>query len=123
MYGQGATRGRTAKLGIDAATNQACAVLYDLSPQIETDFLWYFLMSQYDAIRSLASGNNQPNLNAEMIANLKIPLPPLRVQRDILARVASGRAAIAREREAAERIEKEITKDIEAMILGTQKTK
>ena len=27
MYGQGITRGKVAKLGIDAATNQACAAL------------------------------------------------------------------------------------------------
>jgi restriction endonuclease S subunit len=115
------TRGRTAKLGIDAATNQACAVLHELSPKIETDFLWYFLMSQYDAMRLLASGNNQPNLNAEMIANLKIPLPPLPVQREIMARVASGRAAIARKREATARLAVEIDAEIEARILGTKK--
>ena len=120
MYGQGATRGRTAKLGIDAATNQACAVLHDFSPHIETDFLWYFLMSQYDAMRLLASGNNQPNLNAEMIANLKIPLPPLRAQREIMARVASGRAEIAREREAAARLAIESETEIESRILGAK---
>jgi restriction endonuclease S subunit len=76
MYGQGATRGRTAKLGIEAATNQACAVLFDFSPEIDPDFLWLSLITQYDAMRAMASGNNQPNLNAEMIANLRVPLPP-----------------------------------------------
>ena len=118
MYGQGATRGRTAKLGIDAATNQACAVLFNIKPEIETDFLWYFLISQYDAMRALASGNNQPNLNAEMIANLKIPLPSLSVQREIVARVALGRAEIAREREAAASLAVKIESEIEARILG-----
>jgi type I restriction enzyme S subunit len=34
MYGQGATRGRTAKLGIDAATNQACLVMTDFAPAL-----------------------------------------------------------------------------------------
>lgn len=123
MYGQGATRGRTAKLAIDAATNQACAVLSNIDPRIETDFLWYFLMSQYEAIRALASGNNQPNLNAEMIANLRIPLPPLAVQKQIMERVAAGRSEIAREREAAEKLAKKISAEVEALILGTKPLK
>ena len=37
-----------------------------------------------------------------------------------MERVAAGRAEITREREAAEKLEKEITTDIEALILGTQ---
>lgn len=123
MYGQGATRGRTAKLGINAATNQACAVLSNFDPRIETDFLWYFLMSQYDNMRALASGNNQPNLNADMISNLRIPVPPLAEQQQIMERVAAGRAEIAREREAAEHIAKLIHAEIEALILGTKSLK
>ena len=120
MYGQGATRGRAAKLGIDAATNQACAVLFDIKPQVETDFLWYFLMSQYDAMRALASGNNQPNLNAEMIANLQIAIPPLEIQRRLVERVTAARAEIARERAAAAALRQSIAAEVEALILGTQ---
>lgn len=123
MYGQGATRGRTAKLGIDAATNQACAVLFNFDPRIETDFLWYFLMSQYDNMRALASGNNQPNLNADMVSNLRIPLPSLPVQRQIIQRVAAGRAEISRERETTEILVKSIHADIEALILGVKSIK
>lgn len=120
MYGQGATRGRTAKLGIEAATNQACAVIFDIDARLERDFLWYFLMSQYEAIRAMASGNNQPNLNAEMIANLRIPLPPIVTQKKILERVAAGRLEILRECEATEILIKGINADVEALILGTK---
>jgi type I restriction enzyme S subunit len=123
MYGQGATRGRTAKLGIDAATNQACAVLSGFAPQIEPDFLWYFLISQYDNIRALASGNNQPNLNANMIANLRVPVPPRTIQQQVIKRVAAGRAEIARERESVENLTKSIHAEIEALILGTKSVK
>jgi restriction endonuclease S subunit len=120
MYGQGATRGRTAKLGIEAATNQACAVLTDFSEQIEPDYLWYYLMSEYEDLRDLASGNNQPNLNAAMIANYPVPLPPLDVQRDIIRRVEAGRAEIARERESAQRQAREAEAEVEALVLGTR---
>ncbi len=81
MYGQGDTRGRTAKLGIDATTNQACAVLYNIDNNVVlTDYLWYYLQAQYNDLRSLASGNNQPNLNAGKIKKYDVVIPPLEIQ-------------------------------------------
>lgn len=121
MYGQGATRGRTAKLGIAAATNQACCVLFDLNARVATDFLWFYLMSQYDRLRSLASGNNQPNLNAEMVASYPVALPPLNVQLKMVRQLDEARRRsealrrLARERSQKGRIE------VEAMILGTRR--
>lgn len=85
MYGQGLTRGRTAKLGIDASTNQACAVLSNIKNDIIlTDFLWIYLMGEYHRLRELASGNNQPNLNAQMIKNYKVIIPPFEIQNEIV---------------------------------------
>lgn len=87
MYGQGLTRGRTAKLGIDASTNQACAVLFNIdSSRVLTDFLWIYLIGEYDRLREMASGNNQPNLNAQMIKNYKIIIPPILIQSEIIAK-------------------------------------
>lgn len=88
MYGQGDTRGRTAKLGIDATTNQACAVLYNIDNNLVlTDFLWYYLQARYDDLRSLASGNNQPNLNAAKIKDYEVVIPPLDIQNIIVLRI------------------------------------
>lgn len=85
MYGQGNTRGRTARLGVDATTNQACAVLFDIDNNIViTDYLWYYLQVQYDNLRSMASGNNQPNLNADKIKNYNVVIPPIPIQREIV---------------------------------------
>lgn len=122
MYGQGVTRGRTAKLAIEAATNQACCVLYDFVPNIDPDFLWFFLMGEYENLRSLASGNNQPNLNAEMIANYEVPLPPLEFQKDLVKEVQMRRATIKNTKDAVAFQIDEIKSDIEAMILGTKKS-
>lgn len=84
MYGEGLTRGRTAKLGIDATTNQACAVLSEIkSDEILTDYLWVYLMNEYDRLRALASGNNQPNLNGDMIKNYPVVIPDLEKQAQI----------------------------------------
>lgn len=83
MYGQGKTRGRTAKLGIDASTNQACAVMSGFSNEIYPDYLWVYLMGEYNHIRPLATGNNQPNLSIEKIKNYEIVIPPYLKQIEI----------------------------------------
>ena len=97
MYGQGDTRGRTAKLGIDATTNQACAVLHDIDNSVvSTDYLWYYLQGRYDDLRSLASGNNQPNLNAGKINNYDVVVPPMNVQNEMVAHI-KGQKALAKQ--------------------------
>ena len=77
MYGQGTTRGRTAKLGIETTTNQACAVLYEKLTEFDTDYVWAYLKGQYDNLRRISHGSSQPNLTAADISNFVIPLPPL----------------------------------------------
>ena len=95
MYGQGATRGRTAKLGIEACTNQACAVLYEKKIEVETDFVWYYMQSQYEKLRSISHGSVRPNLNANDIANYEIPLPSLSEQKDIVEKIGAIESKIA----------------------------
>ncbi|ABV67963.1 Type I restriction-modification system specificity determinant [Aliarcobacter butzleri RM4018] len=82
MYG--ATAGRTAKLGIEASTNQACAILhnFDLN-KININFIWFYLMTQLENFKLLTSGSAQPNLNADKIKNYQIPIPPIEMQNKI----------------------------------------
>ena len=83
MYGQGKTRGRTAKLGIDVTTNQACAAILPSDKYI-TDFLWVFLKLSYDNLRNLGRGGNQPNLNLSMVKNFKTYCPPMELQQEFV---------------------------------------
>ncbi len=62
----------------------------------------------------------QANINSVELRGLQIPLPPLAVQKQIMERVAAGREEIAREREAADRLSRDINAEIEALILGTK---
>lgn len=95
MYGQGKTRGRTAKLNVRATTNQACAVLYDINESlVHIDYLWFYFQNEYERIRELASGNNQPNLNAGMIKTYPIVLPPLPVQNEIVEHINQIKAQV-----------------------------
>lgn len=86
MYG--ATIGKTAKLGVDATTNQACAVLsYINNNLIQTDYLWIYLQSQTNNLKKMAYGGAQPNINANIISNYLIPIPPINLQNSIVAHI------------------------------------
>ena len=89
----------------------------------DADFLAYVINSpigrqQINALSRQIIG--QANINSEELRLLRIPLPPLAVQKQIMKRVADGRTEIAREREAAEKLANEINTDVEALILGTK---
>jgi type I restriction enzyme S subunit len=117
MYGQGETRGRTAKLGIDATTNQACAVLHDIDNSIvSTDYLWYYLQGRYDDLRSLASGNNQPNLNAGKINNYDVVVPPMDVQNEMVAHIKKQKALLKQLKKKAQDIRERALKEFEKEI-------
>ena len=87
MYGQGKTRGQVAKLGIEAATNQACAAIL-LNGQHDPDFYFQLLSSQYEAIRELGNAGTQQNLSGGILKELPVPVPPVAEQRRI-ARILS----------------------------------
>lgn len=87
MIGEGRTRGQAAVLDIAAAHNQNCASIRVSETKILPEFVYYFLMACYEENRREASGGNQPALNKAKIQNLKIPIPPLGTQRNIIARI------------------------------------
>ena len=82
MYG--ATVGRVGINKIPLTTNQACA-------NIEVDenialyrYVFHYLSSQYEYIRSLGTGS-QTNINARIVKGLNIPIPPLSEQQRIVS--------------------------------------
>lgn len=93
MYG--ATIGKTAKLGIAATTNQACAVLYDIDSSIvDTDYLWFYLQTQTEKFKELAYGGAQPNINAGIVADYFIPVPSLIEQRNMVEHTKGVRSLV-----------------------------
>ncbi len=94
MYGQGKTRGQVAKLGIEAATNQACAAMR-LSPDCDLDYIYQCLASHYEAIRELGNAGAQQNLSAALVKSIGLPLPPKPEQVRIGALANCWDAAIA----------------------------
>ena len=80
MYGQGDTAGRVAINKIPLTTNQACCNLTIDESKADYEFIYYQLCTLYNKMVSLKAGAAQPNLNAQIIKNLSVKLPPLPIQ-------------------------------------------
>ncbi|GHT54654.1 restriction endonuclease S subunit [Bacteroidia bacterium] len=81
MYG--ATIGKAAILKFEACTNQACCAL-SKSKIADTKFVFYWFIANKQNIIDLSYGGGQPNISQEIIRNLKLPLPPLPEQTQIV---------------------------------------
>lgn len=81
MYG--ATVGKIAINKIPLTTNQACANI-EVNPEIaHYRYVFHYLMSKYEYIKSLGSGS-QTNINSQIVKKIRIPIPPLSVQTEIV---------------------------------------
>jgi len=99
MYG--ATVGKLGILGISAATNQAvCAITPN--PDIDRDYLFYWLLKIRNALIGISFGGAQPNISQNVIRDIEVPLPPLDDQRRIAARLKAQLAEVETARRAAE---------------------
>jgi type I restriction enzyme S subunit len=84
----GATLGVPKILKIDCCANDGVVGFRGLDLSLKPEFLYHFLWQLTDSIREWAKqGQGQPNLNTEIIKSIKIPLPPLEEQVDILRKL------------------------------------
>lgn len=81
MYG--ATVGKVGYTSIPLTTNQACCNLEIDSTIANYKFVFYYLASKYEFIKSLGQGS-QTNINAQTVKELEIPIPTLEVQLEIV---------------------------------------
>ena len=84
MYGEGKTRGNLSIIKAPITTNQACCNIELDSKLADVEYVYYYLKTQYDALRKLSSGVRK-NLNSNDIKNYKIYIPEsVRFQRSIV---------------------------------------
>lgn len=79
MYG--ATAGKCSISRIKATTNQAVCAIVPKNKDLDKTYLLYYLRSKYKNIVSLSFGGGQPNISQNIVRSLKIPLPPLPLQK------------------------------------------
>lgn len=118
MYGQGVTRGRVAILEIEAAINQAVAAI-SCSERMDNIFLFYQLIGLYEHLRRIsdARGGNQSNLNAKLIKELKIVVPELDIQHNIVVKIEKEQELVNANKQLIEIFEQKI-KDKIAKVWG-----
>jgi type I restriction enzyme S subunit len=93
MIGQGDTRGKVARLGISAATNQNCVGIIP-APVLTSEFLYQYLADRYEAIRNFGNSGGISNLNAGLIGMFDVLLPPLPEQKAIASVLSAWDRAI-----------------------------
>ena len=93
MIGQGATRGKVARLAIHAATNQNCAGIR-AHAQVDSTYLFHYLANNYKWIRSLGNAGGVSNLNVTLVGSIPIVVPPLHHQKTIARMVDDWSRAV-----------------------------
>ena len=73
-------------------------------------------MNEYERLREMASGNNQPNLNAQMIKTYPLVIPPIDIQKQIVSYFLTQRKEIKLLREQAKKNRQTALSDFEKEI-------
>lgn len=100
MYG--ATIGKTGILGVEAATNQACACA-KVFPFACFKYLFYYLISKKSYFINSGKGGAQPNISQYFLKRFYFPLPSLSEQQRIVNKIES---LFAKLDEAGDRLQK-----------------
>lgn len=111
----GATIGKTAFLTFEATTNQNIAGLYPLDIEnLMPEYLYYVAQSLYSEFLKLGSGKFKM-ANLGFIKSLKIPLPPLEIQKQIISQIESEKKIIEENKKLIQIFEQKIKDRIKAV--------
>lgn len=80
LAGQGKTKGTVGILEIEATCNQSMAAIVPDEREINYEFLFYWLHSNYNRIRGLASSDQRDGLNLEIVGDIFCPIPSVQEQ-------------------------------------------
>ena len=78
--------------------------------RVHPRYYWVFAQSDlyWNQAKSLMTGGGQPQFNGNALVQVKIPLPPLATQQQIVAEIETEQALVAANRELIARFEKKI---------------
>ena len=84
LYTIFATLGEACILGIDTTTNQAIANLEIRDKNVETEYIYYYLLSKKKLISGIGRGVAQNNINLSILKEMEINLADITTQRRIV---------------------------------------
>ena len=106
----GATTGQTAILEIEASANQSVTGILPSKEHIPK-FLFYYLRTIRNKILNQTYGGAQPHISQGFVKNVKIPLPPLPIQKQIVA-ILEKAEELKQRREDADELTKEYLQSV-----------
>ena len=74
LAGQGKTKGMVARLDIETTCNQSMAAIVPSDVRF-SDYLFWWLESNYENVRNLSGGDNRDGLNLELLGGIQCPRP------------------------------------------------
>ena len=89
MYG--ATIGRLARMRIAATVNQACCVISPMGEDLP-EFIFYWLLGFKSELIERGRGAGQPNISQELLRSIRVALPPLGEQHEIVHKLDRQRS-------------------------------
>lgn len=82
----GATLGVPKILAVNCCANDGILAFRDLSPSVNIIFAYNFLLTTTERLRTeMKQGGGQPNLNTDIVKNIRFALPPLDEQLEIVS--------------------------------------
>ena len=80
---------------VPMCTNQGCKTLVP-SPEVLPEYLYFNLLGRTDELNQLGTGTTFKELATSALKNIELPLPPLAVQHEIVARLEKDLAMVER---------------------------
>ena len=105
LYTIFATLGEVCILNIDATTNQAIVGIQIESDKIESNYLYYYLLSLKPTVNNIGRGVAQNNINMKILKEFEVPLRPLDEQRKIAAVLDKVSDLIAKHRQQLDKLD------------------
>jgi type I restriction enzyme S subunit len=84
LSNSGATLGVPGILKIRGCINDGVVSFLKISPLVSRDYLYYFFTTQTSILLKQQSGYGQPNLNIDIVSNIRFPLPSILEQNKIV---------------------------------------
>ncbi len=110
MYG--ATAGQVGLLKFESSTNQAVCAIFPNEKALP-EFLYHIIKAKKDFLISQCVGGAQPNISQQIVRDLKIPLPPLSIQQELVSEIESYQKIIDGARQVIDNYKPRIENDSE----------